>query len=697
MNFSAVLQDIPWRKHFHRNYLYLTGIVCGIVLGRDLPGIYLAALLLTALTIWLIRSKLYREVLMLLLAATAGLLAVVYQKYTADIFRSSRLEDAVVTVADSGAVGPVWLPGDLHKNRITANYDGKTIQLYLPDKLNCMGLFDGRKYTVSGNLYALEPPTEFFMADANGGWKSVNSSFRRSNYNDYLVRNGIGSMLFIEKIEPLPESRESRLACIRRTLAQRLDKNIADPVNRAILGAVTLGLRHRLTGTEKQHYASVGLAHLFSISGLHIGVLAAIVLLLMRPMPRWLTISATGTLIGYVYLTGNNAPAIRAFAMVMVLVAFRAYFLRCRPLETLSAICGVFLLADPLYLTDGGFLYSFIITAVLIKSSALGRDIVRTFSGPEYLIGKTSRMKTLFCRWRGRAAGAVFFAAMASAASSTLTLFFQNMFFAGSMIVNLLVLPILLPLYLLAIGKMILPQWADCWNVPLNLLVDYLKFIAGLGSEFTGGSELMHISYLAVVLFVLLLMLAITAAKHKAVLAISLLLFAVTGFMHLKSCLAPQNVYALIWGGNIEKPVAAVIRPQAHTMYLLNCNYDAVMPLLDIAAFYGISQIDRLDFGNPVAGCANGLIYLAKNMPIHKYRKSPLPIRSRLFKEYTNKLQLLPGGQINSLSVFNTNKPDMKFELASDGTLTLYCADKKYSIERTRYPQAYIIEQDCPL
>ena len=76
MNFSAVLQDIPWRKHFHRNYLYLTGIVCGIVLGRDLPGIYLAALLLTALTIWLIRSKLYREVLMLLLAAAAGLLAV---------------------------------------------------------------------------------------------------------------------------------------------------------------------------------------------------------------------------------------------------------------------------------------------------------------------------------------------------------------------------------------------------------------------------------------------------------------------------------------------------------------------------------------------------------------------------------------------------------------------------------------------
>lgn len=691
----AVLKNIEWRKYFHRNYLYLTGIVCGIAVGSDLPGLRLAVLLLLFLTILLLFSKLYREILMLVLATAAGLLAVGYQKYSSSTLHNSRLENAVVKVSDSGAVGQKLSPDEQSVKRIIVNCGGKRLQLYLSNQLQHTAITDGNTYRVTGNVYTVNTLPEYFAADQHGHWHDVSLRFRRSNYHDYLAINGIVGILYLEKIEPLPSSQPSRLALIRRKLAQRLDRNINDPVNRAIIGAVTLGLRYRLTGSEKQNYASVGLAHLFSVSGLHVGVLAAIILLLMRPLPKWLQIPASGTLICYVLLTGSNAPAIRAFAMVLILVYFRAYFLRCRPLEVLSAICGIFLLANPLYLTDGGFLYSFVITAVLIKSTEFGQDIVRTFSGPEYLIGTLPRSKQLFCRWRGKLSGAIFFAASASAASSALTLFFQNMFFAGSMIVNLLILPILLPLYLLSLSKLILPQWADLWNVPLNFLVDYLELTAKIGNEFAGNSEIMQLSYLTVLIFTVLLLLFFIFARKKFGLAVLALLLAIIGFMHLRSSFAPSTVHAVIWGGCIEKPVAAIIRPQAHTMYLLNCNYDSVTPLLDIAAFYGISQIDRLDIGNPVAGCVNGLPYLSNKMPIHKYRKSQLPVRSKLFREYAQNLKIHTGAEINSLSMnILTGTPDIKFETAPDGTLTLYSSGKKYTLERTRYPRAYIIEQN---
>ena len=700
MNFKsginiALLKNGAWRKHFHRNYIYLTGIACAVISGRMLPGWWLAAGLLMGLTALLLCCKLYREMLMLILAAAAGWLAVALQAYNCPPFMSCYLDKAQITIADSGAVGQVWAAGDLRPKRINALYNGNKIQLYIPDKLADTGLYDGKAYTVSGNLYALEGAPEFLLADKSGKWQKADRRFRRSGYSDYLEIHGIRGVLALEQCSEVPESVPSRLAIWRRTLAQRLDRNIVKPLNRAVLGAVTLGLRHRLTGGEKKFYASVGLAHLFSISGLHVGVLAALVLLLMRPLPQWLHIPAAGTLICYVLTAGGNAPAVRAFVMVLLLIVFRAYFLRCRTLEVLSVICAAFLLVNPYYITDAGFLYSFVITAILIKSSELGRVIVQSFSGAETLIGNIPYRRRLFCQWRGRAAGAIFFAMIAAAGSMSLTLFFQSMFFAGSMFVNLAVLPILLPLYLLSIGKIALPVWADFWNVPLNWLVDYLQLAARIGNEFAGNTPIMHISYWCCILFVLLLMLLLTAAYHRAALIALGGLLLIIAFMVLRSGNAPQKVYAAVYGGRLKSPVTAVMLPQAHTMYLLNCGYDAVPLLLDIAAHYGITKVDRLDFGRPVAGNSDGLLYLQGNLPIHKYRKSALPVRSRVFKEYTGNIKLEPGAAVSSLSVSALKpEPELQWRYEPDGSYTLQCKEQKFNMLPSRYPRAYIVEQD---
>ncbi|MBE6403543.1 MAG: hypothetical protein E7039_07475 [Lentisphaerae bacterium] len=692
MKFSAVLPDIPWRKHFHRNYLYLTGIVCSIVIWRMLPAAWLAAALLLLLTIFLLYKKMYRETLMLTAAVIAGSAAVFLASGSKTFPDNGRLENAVVRIDDRSAVGPAWFPDDLYLRWANAVYNGKKIQVHIPEKMGDVGLYDNKEYIVSGNLYALSLPPEYFMLDKAGKWKNISQAFRRSNYNDYLARNGVSGVLYLENIKPVPESKKSLIAQLRRQLAQRLDSNNNDAMNRAVIGAVTLGLRHRLSGGNKRFYANVGLAHLFSVSGLHVGVLAVLILFLMRPLPRLLHIPAAGTLICYVLTAGGEAPAVRAFVMIFVLVIFRSYFLRCRALEVLSIICGGFLIINPLYLTDGGFLYSFIITAVLIKSSEWIKHVVSSFSGTALLAGEPSQLKRRFYQWRGKVAGAAFFTGTASAASAALSLFFQNMFFAGGMLVNLLVLPVLMPLYLLAICKIILPGWSAGWNVLLNMLVDYVQYVAEIGNEFASHSNIMHISYLTVLIFTVLLMLFFTLANNRYSLPVLALLLLTGCFMFLRSSFAPERVYAVIWGGKVEKPVAAMILPQAHAMYLLNCNSDAVPLILDAAAYYGVSQIDRLDFGNPVAGCVNGLPYLVNNIPVKRYRKSSLAIRSGVFREYTEKLSLEPGAKVESLSVNDLyGEPEIKYTFASDGTLAVHNRGKIHKLERTRYPVMYIL------
>jgi hypothetical protein len=204
----------------------------------------------------------------------------------------------------------------------------------------------------------------------------------------------------------------------------------------------------------------------------------------------------------------------------------------------------------------------------------------------------------------------------------------------------------------------------------------------------------MHISHWTAILFVLLLMLLITVAYKRVALIVLGGLLLIVFVMIFRSGTAPQKVYAAIYGGRLTYPVTAIILPQAHTMYLLNCGYDAIPPLLDIAAYYGITQVDRLDFGRAVARNSDGLRYLSGNMPVLKCRKSSLPVRSNVFRKHTAHITLEPGAETDSLSINTLNAvPEMKYVDNTNGTLTWQCNKKKYSLERTRYPRAYIVEQ----
>ncbi len=152
---------------------------------------------------------------------------------------------------------------------------------------------------------------------------------------------------------------------IRERLGAIYDK-YADREDAGVLKAMTLGDRGSLDPRIKELYRRAGIAHVLSISGLHISLLGYGLFRLLKRLGAGKTGAAvTGAVImgGYCMLTGNAASTVRAVSM-FVLCAFaegigRTYDL----LSALSFTLIVMLLNRPMLIHDTGFLLSF--TAVL--------------------------------------------------------------------------------------------------------------------------------------------------------------------------------------------------------------------------------------------------------------------------------------------------------------------------------------------
>src|SRR5438876_1557438 len=128
----------------------------------------------------------------------------------------------------------------------------------------------------------------------------------------------------------------------------------------------------------RERYARSGLAHILSISGLHVGFLAAWLGLILRKVslsPRHRAVASGVVLLGYLWLLGFPAPALRATAMLVVddVARLRERVAAPRGVIALSALAV--LLVDPLALHSiGAWLSVSAIAAVIWAGRATRRS-----------------------------------------------------------------------------------------------------------------------------------------------------------------------------------------------------------------------------------------------------------------------------------------------------------------------------------
>ena len=149
---------------------------------------------------------------------------------------------------------------------------------------------------------------------------------------------------------------------------RRLAAGLPDDESARLLAAMALGWKTPLTGDVDDAFMQSGTLHVFAISGLHIALVAGLLvgLLSLIRMPRSVAgLIAIPCVWAYIAATGWQASAIRSGIMTSVIALG---WTLTRPSDLLNSLAGaalLILLVDPGQLFQAGFLLSFVAVAGL--------------------------------------------------------------------------------------------------------------------------------------------------------------------------------------------------------------------------------------------------------------------------------------------------------------------------------------------
>jgi competence protein ComEC len=157
---------------------------------------------------------------------------------------------------------------------------------------------------------------------------------------------------------------------VREGFERALRLGLEDEPKRAgVLAGMVIGSRSEIPPVTYADFQRTGVFHVFAISGLHVGLVTAVVvgaLRLLRLPQRWCGIVAIPLLVLYVFATGARPGAVRALVMACVWLIGWALV---RPVDLPNALAAAalgILVWDPTQLFDGGFVLSFSVVIAIV-------------------------------------------------------------------------------------------------------------------------------------------------------------------------------------------------------------------------------------------------------------------------------------------------------------------------------------------
>jgi competence protein ComEC len=280
-------------------------------------------------------------------------------------------------------------------------------------------------------------------------------------------------------------------AALRRHVSRTLQATPIDVTDRsarrdALLRAMLLGERDGTYRELSGVFRRVGLAHLLAISGLHLGVLAGFVMLLLRSTgrtSRWHAAIVIAVVIVYLLIIEVRLPVLRAAIMTSVACLGALSGRRLR-IGGLVALSGLALLAwRPAQLFSAGFQLSFVVVLALVHVSPRVR---RAWFGPPAAspvgVGQMAR------QWLASAT-----ASSATAWVAALPIIVHHFGMLSPLTVPLSVVGLPLAAAVLGLGYLqvavgtLLPSAAVVLSLPTRLLGDGLVWLA-VGADRLPGS-----------------------------------------------------------------------------------------------------------------------------------------------------------------------------------------------------------------
>jgi len=214
------------------------------------------------------------------------------------------------------------------------------------------------------------------------------------DYQGYLAHQGIyGTMLYPEIESEAHGAGFKPLAVIyelRASLAQTLSRVLPEP-QASLAQGILLGIRENIPPSVKDDFIHTGTAHLLAISGLHLGIVAGIMLSLgiwlfgrRHYLYIWL---ALATIWLYALLTGMHPPVVRGAIMASLFLTAELLGRQRSAITALVFAAAVMVGISPCILGDAAFQLSFLAMAGLVflfpAFRAMGRKAVAAIIGEE--------------------------------------------------------------------------------------------------------------------------------------------------------------------------------------------------------------------------------------------------------------------------------------------------------------------------
>lgn len=161
---------------------------------------------------------------------------------------------------------------------------------------------------------------------------------------------------------------KTRIAALkgRERAIQSLQKISAlSPSERALIASISLGEKRDLSYNESS-FRALGLSHLLSVSGFHVGIVFFFLLQIFRRLPYpfyTYHVKRIIILIGvwiFAFLSGLSEPTLRAVWMISLVLVGDLFFKSSYSVNTLAAVAFLLLLYNPFSLLDVGFQLSFL-------------------------------------------------------------------------------------------------------------------------------------------------------------------------------------------------------------------------------------------------------------------------------------------------------------------------------------------------
>ena len=189
------------------------------------------------------------------------------------------------------------------------------------------------------------------------------------DYRAYLEGQNIYMADFVNEEEWIVYGKKPKKSIVdyafvaQTACANAIRMYVDDPMAEGIILALVLGLKTGLDDSLQEAYATAGVIHILAVSGLHVGIIYAILLFCISWLKSNKLLFALVSLVvlwAFAFITGLSPSVMRAVTMFSFIIVARASGRQTNIYNTIAASAFFLLLVNPYFLQSVGFQLSYL-------------------------------------------------------------------------------------------------------------------------------------------------------------------------------------------------------------------------------------------------------------------------------------------------------------------------------------------------